>query len=226
MENSESSCCKNFFSILVITIISIRLINWDYQTISDYLSFAQFNISHLWVLAICLTLSATWFSLPLILLLISCEKQELIKFIKFFLLVVCGPNLFIWTCIGVYINGFRFKAFRSAEDGYKLHFVNLFTKVFTWGIMFALSLLCCRKIFIVVKKWIRKERRRKEKKWEDKLLTGVELVGKECSVCLESFGDMDLACELKCFHFFHGKCIENWMASHGTCPLCRASYSE
>jgi hypothetical protein len=225
MENSETSCCKIFLSLVIILLISIRLIKWDIQTISDYLSFNQFSISHLWVLAICLSLSATWFSFPVILILIACEKQQWVKFVNFFLLIVCGPNLFILTCVGVYINGFRFQPFRSAQDGYKLHPVRLISQIFSWGMMFLVSSLCCRKIFLVVKKWVRQARRRKLKTWNKNSLLGKTLAGNECSVCLETFKNEDLVCELKCNHSFHTSCIDLWMNDKGTCPLCRVSFN-
>lgn len=45
----------------------------------------------------------------------------------------------------------------------------------------------------------------------------------DCAVCLAEFeqGD-DLRVLPKCNHAFHIPCIDTWLSSHTTCPLCRA----
>lgn len=46
----------------------------------------------------------------------------------------------------------------------------------------------------------------------------------ECAVCLAEFDDFDLLKILpKCEHAFHPECIDAWLASHVTCPVCRAN---
>lgn len=46
----------------------------------------------------------------------------------------------------------------------------------------------------------------------------------ECAVCLTEFEDFDLLKILpKCEHAFHPECIDAWLASHVTCPVCRAN---
>lgn len=55
--------------------------------------------------------------------------------------------------------------------------------------------------------------------------TGEGLVqdGSDCSVCLTQFEDGDALRLLpKCGHAFHATCIDRWLTSHSTCPLCRA----
>ncbi|XP_051145361.1 RING-H2 finger protein ATL51-like [Andrographis paniculata] len=45
----------------------------------------------------------------------------------------------------------------------------------------------------------------------------------ECVVCLVEFRDGDpLRLLPKCRHAFHLPCIDTWLRSHSTCPLCRA----
>ncbi|KAL4317551.1 hypothetical protein HN51_071627 [Arachis hypogaea] len=45
----------------------------------------------------------------------------------------------------------------------------------------------------------------------------------QCAVCLSEFKDMDkLRLLPKCSHVFHPECIDAWLASHVTCPVCRA----
>ncbi|KAI3440416.1 RING-type domain-containing protein [Psidium guajava] len=48
----------------------------------------------------------------------------------------------------------------------------------------------------------------------------------ECAVCLNDFEDDDtLRLIPKCDHAFHPDCIGAWLASHTTCPVCRADLS-
>jgi len=45
----------------------------------------------------------------------------------------------------------------------------------------------------------------------------------ECAVCLTEFDDDDTLRLLpRCAHAFHTDCIDAWLASHVTCPVCRA----
>ncbi|KAL8027072.1 hypothetical protein ABFX02_14G071900 [Erythranthe guttata] len=45
----------------------------------------------------------------------------------------------------------------------------------------------------------------------------------ECAVCLSSFEDGDECRKLGlCGHEFHVECIDRWLRSHDTCPICRA----
>ncbi|GAU15826.1 hypothetical protein TSUD_236420 [Trifolium subterraneum] len=50
--------------------------------------------------------------------------------------------------------------------------------------------------------------------------------GDTCAVCL---GDFEEGEELKtmpeCLHSFHVPCIDTWLHSHSSCPICRASAS-
>lgn len=49
----------------------------------------------------------------------------------------------------------------------------------------------------------------------------------ECSVCLNEFEDSEpLRLLPKCRHYFHPECIDMWLYSHTTCPLCRRSLLE
>ncbi|XP_058224281.1 E3 ubiquitin-protein ligase ATL6-like [Rhododendron vialii] len=46
----------------------------------------------------------------------------------------------------------------------------------------------------------------------------------ECAVCLNEFEDKDtLRLIPKCDHVFHPECIDMWLGSHVTCPVCRAN---
>ncbi|KAL9690936.1 hypothetical protein QQ045_011351 [Rhodiola kirilowii] len=49
----------------------------------------------------------------------------------------------------------------------------------------------------------------------------------ECAVCLNEFEDDETLRLLpKCDHVFHPECIDAWLSSHTTCPVCRANLSE
>ncbi|XP_059648551.1 E3 ubiquitin-protein ligase ATL6-like [Cornus florida] len=46
----------------------------------------------------------------------------------------------------------------------------------------------------------------------------------ECAVCLNEFEDDEtLRLIPKCDHVFHPECIDEWLTSHVTCPVCRAN---
>ncbi|XP_021685478.2 E3 ubiquitin-protein ligase ATL41 [Hevea brasiliensis] len=45
---------------------------------------------------------------------------------------------------------------------------------------------------------------------------------KECAVCLSVLEDQEMARLLpNCNHTFHAECIDKWLSSHPTCPICR-----
>lgn len=45
----------------------------------------------------------------------------------------------------------------------------------------------------------------------------------ECTICLSVFEDEEIGRRLpKCRHAFHVPCIDMWLHSHSTCPICRA----
>ncbi|KAF5729714.1 hypothetical protein HS088_TW20G00078 [Tripterygium wilfordii] len=49
-----------------------------------------------------------------------------------------------------------------------------------------------------------------------------EKYGFECAICLAEFEDDDLLRLLTvCYHVFHQECIDLWLESHKTCPVCR-----
>ncbi|KAK9058864.1 hypothetical protein SSX86_023708 [Deinandra increscens subsp. villosa] len=49
--------------------------------------------------------------------------------------------------------------------------------------------------------------------------------GLECVVCLSKFEDSELLRMLpKCRHAFHMKCIDQWLETQSTCPLCRYKF--
>ncbi|CAN6450887.1 unnamed protein product [Victoria cruziana] len=46
--------------------------------------------------------------------------------------------------------------------------------------------------------------------------------GLECAVCLNRFEPAEILRLLpKCKHAFHVECVDTWLESHSTCPLCR-----
>ncbi|CAI5535744.1 unnamed protein product [Closterium sp. Naga37s-1] len=49
----------------------------------------------------------------------------------------------------------------------------------------------------------------------------VEAEDAECCVCLVRYEDGCVLRELPCLHHFHAACIDKWLKSHPTCPLCK-----
>ncbi|KAE8800820.1 RING-H2 finger protein ATL72 [Hordeum vulgare] len=49
----------------------------------------------------------------------------------------------------------------------------------------------------------------------------------ECAICLGEFADGEKVRVLpRCHHGFHVRCIDMWLATHTSCPNCRASLAE
>ena len=42
-----------------------------------------------------------------------------------------------------------------------------------------------------------------------------------CAICLEELVEGELAKTLPCFHVFHAKCADQWLAISGVCPVCK-----
>ena len=48
--------------------------------------------------------------------------------------------------------------------------------------------------------------------------------GCSCAVCLGDYEDGEMIRQLPdCHHHFHQDCIDQWLATHTTCPMCRRS---
>lgn len=52
---------------------------------------------------------------------------------------------------------------------------------------------------------------------------GSDTSGLRCAVCIVTVHDGDIVRQLLlCKHVFHTNCIDTWLSSHLTCPMCRA----
>ncbi|EOA20927.1 hypothetical protein CARUB_v10001260mg [Capsella rubella] len=50
--------------------------------------------------------------------------------------------------------------------------------------------------------------------------------GVECAICLSEFEDVEMLRWMPpCSHTFHANCIDVWLSSRSTCPVCRANLS-
>ncbi|XP_010911967.1 RING-H2 finger protein ATL78 [Elaeis guineensis] len=51
---------------------------------------------------------------------------------------------------------------------------------------------------------------------------GLPLSGSDCAICLSEFAPGERVRVLpKCNHGFHVRCIDRWLASRSSCPMCR-----
>ncbi|CAL4888753.1 unnamed protein product [Urochloa decumbens] len=56
------------------------------------------------------------------------------------------------------------------------------------------------------------------------LESGAAAGGEQCPVCLEDMEAGEMVRQLPaCKHLFHVECIDMWLQSHRTCPLCRCN---
>ena len=44
---------------------------------------------------------------------------------------------------------------------------------------------------------------------------------KTCPICLDNYIKNDELYKLMCNHYYHKKCIDNWLSNNPSCPLCR-----
>eukprot|EP00816_Leptocylindrus_hargravesii_P013715 CAMPEP_0196803084 /NCGR_PEP_ID=MMETSP1362-20130617/2520_1 /TAXON_ID=163516 /ORGANISM="Leptocylindrus danicus, Strain CCMP1856" /LENGTH=431 /DNA_ID=CAMNT_0042174517 /DNA_START=144 /DNA_END=1439 /DNA_ORIENTATION=+ len=44
---------------------------------------------------------------------------------------------------------------------------------------------------------------------------------KQCSICLDEFCDNDRVRRLPCLHYFHEDCVDRWLRSNASCPVCK-----
>ena len=56
-----------------------------------------------------------------------------------------------------------------------------------------------------------------------RILNGDSLIGQICNICQEDYKVKEYKRELVCKHNFHKKCIDKWIKTKLTCPLCRTS---
>lgn len=46
---------------------------------------------------------------------------------------------------------------------------------------------------------------------------------RQCCICLEDFSRGDGRTSLPCLHGFHTDCVNKWLQSNGSCPICKSS---
>ncbi|KAJ4836791.1 hypothetical protein Tsubulata_029977 [Turnera subulata] len=53
---------------------------------------------------------------------------------------------------------------------------------------------------------------------------GDVIIETECSICLSLFEDQEKVKVLpECNHAYHSECLDKWLSTQSSCPLCRAS---
>merc|ERR1719210_94571 len=54
-------------------------------------------------------------------------------------------------------------------------------------------------------------------------LAAAENLGEQtkCLICLDEFNDGDDVKTLPCLHIYHQKCIERWLNTDNSCPVCK-----
>lgn len=222
MEREENNPCNCCWTLVVVCGISIMLVKWDISAISAWQDVEGFSYSEFWTLGMSLTLTIAWFSLPVLITFLAFRFDRVAKMIGVLLLVCCGPNLLIWNVIGLCIDAFEFKDFCLNQENCKTDPMVIAMKIFTWGLLILVSLACNWGLFVIVvaacKDFKLKSRIRR---WRQVKLKGEILIDSTCSICLDNFVKGEKIRELDCKHEFHNDCIDIWMETHVTCPICR-----
>lgn len=60
-----------------------------------------------------------------------------------------------------------------------------------------------------------------KKKIKQREIKDHELLLTECSICLENYEIGDKISILSCEHFYHKRCLNEWLKKKEECPLCR-----
>lgn len=94
--------------------------------------------------------------------------------------------------------------------------INLLIFAITVLTFIKILILFCIGIFIIYNSWKKKTN---EIIYEVYIDRNIVPKDDECSICLEK-KDIEWT-KLKCNHEFHYDCVEPWLRSHNTCPLCR-----
>ena len=67
-------------------------------------------------------------------------------------------------------------------------------------------------------------------KFEKKNVLDIENItkcGVNCSICMDDYNEKEKVVLLKCNHYYHESCIENWLCNQKvTCPICRKDTRE
>ena len=50
-------------------------------------------------------------------------------------------------------------------------------------------------------------------------------ISEPCSICLQDFQEGDTRKLLQCAHGFHAQCIDQWLHTNLSCPICKHSVS-
>lgn len=218
-ETNPCNCC---WTLVVVCGISIMLVKWDISAVSDWQDLDNFSLPHFWTLGMSLTLTVAWFSLPILITFLAFRYDRIAKIIGILLLICCGPNLFIWNVIGLIINAFEFKDFCLNQENCSADPMVIAMKIFTWGLLFLVSLACNWGLFVIILSACKDLKLRSRiKKWRQVRLKGEVLIDSTCSICLDNFVKGEKIRELDCKHEFHTDCIDIWMQTHVTCPICR-----
>ena len=54
-----------------------------------------------------------------------------------------------------------------------------------------------------------------------RILAPVRGIEADCTICMERSTRRDRMARLACAHAFHTACLQQWLAEHASCPLCR-----
>jgi len=123
-----------------------------------------------------------------------------------------------WGVVGDWIAGFIFFAV------FGLFFCRVLIPIFC-GLLTCLLMPFMWCLDSAIACWRRMVAGRMQRSAERDLRRVQEEVGRDefdqtmCPICLEELRD---PAALECGHRFHRGCIDPWIQSHGTCPLCRA----
>jgi hypothetical protein len=228
----RNSGCESCFSTLILVGLSLAIVYWDYETLA-HLQLRLSPLEHIrqvWTVAMKLTLTYIWFSIPLLIAMAITRHQRATDCVSRGVLLVAGPNLLLWNVVGSCTETIRPESLCQKKDVCEGQGA-LALCVIAWVFLYILAGVCT----LVLVKLLRSARTParpqrisvrynsvSEKSMKRRLIThNSEEV---CTVCLDHFQKGDSTQMLvSCKHQFHQKCIESWLQYSHSCPVCRGA---
>jgi hypothetical protein len=167
------------------------LVSWDIDVIEQFkgadLVGTQEYLREIWEVAMCLTVTLAWFTLPVMISCLACRCHSATTVFGVFLLILGGPNMMVWNVIGCIVGALKFSEFCFTKSDCDMDFMVLTMKVGTWALLYLISAVCLYGLYSMVKNFFSDLRlHNRMKRWRNTKKLGDVLLDTACSICLDN----------------------------------------